>query len=98
MISTDEIRSMLGGSANVEKKVWEDLIREVDENGDGQVNQTPRLIDLAAGVQGHDDEDHLSNLFVLHAYGPESIHCWIRCEGVAGNRGARGPATERTCH
>lgn len=37
MISTDEIKNMLGGSHQVDKQVWEDLIREVDENGDGQV-------------------------------------------------------------
>jgi len=35
MISTEEIRNLLGGSGNVDKKVWEDLVKEVDENGDG---------------------------------------------------------------
>jgi hypothetical protein len=35
MISTDEIKSILGGSNSIDRKVWEDLIKEVDGNGDG---------------------------------------------------------------
>lgn len=35
MISIDEIKQILGGSGTIDKKVWSDLVKEVDENGDG---------------------------------------------------------------
>lgn len=35
LISIDEIKQMLGGNASIDSKVWSDLIKEVDENGDG---------------------------------------------------------------
>ncbi len=36
-ISADEIKEVLGYGANVNSKVIEDIIKEVDENGDGQI-------------------------------------------------------------
>jgi calcium-dependent protein kinase len=37
-ISIEEIRQILGGAGAIDKKVWQDLVKEVDENGDGQIS------------------------------------------------------------
>ena len=37
-ISVDEIKSVLGIGKQISEKVWLDIIREVDENGDGEVS------------------------------------------------------------
>ena len=36
-ISADEIKEVLGYGANVPAETIEDIIKEVDENGDGQI-------------------------------------------------------------
>ena len=37
-ISSDELKDMFsGGSQKIEDSVWNELIKEVDQNGDGQV-------------------------------------------------------------
>lgn len=36
-ISADEIKEVLGYGANVAPKIIDDIIKEVDENGDGQI-------------------------------------------------------------
>lgn len=37
LISKDEIKHILGGGTKYDKQVWEDLIKEGDINGDGEV-------------------------------------------------------------
>lgn len=39
-IDTQEVREMLGVGKNVDQKVWDDIIREVDTNGDGEIQFT----------------------------------------------------------
>lgn len=36
-ISTDELREVLGVGGNISEEVWAKIIREVDENGDGEI-------------------------------------------------------------
>jgi calcium-dependent protein kinase len=36
-ISLNEIRGLLGQKMGVDKEVWEQLLKEADQNGDGQV-------------------------------------------------------------
>lgn len=63
MISTDDIRQILGGNGNkVDKKVWEDLIKEVDENGDGHVLLFSIVQDISTRIQRYDVED-LMNIY-----------------------------------
>jgi len=37
-VTTDELRDALGIGKNIDEKVWEDVIKEVDENGDGEID------------------------------------------------------------
>ena len=37
-ISRVELKQMLGGSENISEDVWNELIKEVDANGDGEVD------------------------------------------------------------
>jgi Ca2+-binding EF-hand superfamily protein len=37
-ISTDELREVLGVGGNISEEVWSKIIREVDENGDGEIS------------------------------------------------------------
>ena len=37
-ISVDEIKEVLGVGKNISKKVWDQVVLEVDENGDGEVS------------------------------------------------------------
>ena len=37
-IQTDEIRDVLGVGKNITEEVWQQVVREVDENGDGEVS------------------------------------------------------------
>ena len=37
-ISVDEIRDVLGVGKNITEEVWNQVVREVDENGDGEVS------------------------------------------------------------
>ena len=37
-ISTDEIKSVLGVGKKISEEVWADVVREVDANGDGEVD------------------------------------------------------------
>jgi Ca2+-binding EF-hand superfamily protein len=36
-ISKSELKSMLGGGDNITEEVWQQLIKEVDGNGDGEI-------------------------------------------------------------
>jgi len=36
-ISKTELKSMLGGGDNITEEVWQQLIKEVDGNGDGEI-------------------------------------------------------------
>ena len=37
-ISVDEIKDILGVGKNISKAVWDQVVLEVDENGDGEVS------------------------------------------------------------
>jgi calcium-dependent protein kinase len=37
-ISTDELKEVLGVGAQISEDVWDKIISEVDENGDGEVS------------------------------------------------------------
>jgi len=37
-ISAQEVREVLGVGKNIEEKVWNDIIMEVDANGDGEIS------------------------------------------------------------
>jgi calcium-dependent protein kinase len=37
-ISTDELKDVLGVGGQISEEVWEKIIKEVDENGDGEVS------------------------------------------------------------
>lgn len=37
-ISTEELRDVLGVGGHISEEVWERMIKEVDENGDGEVS------------------------------------------------------------
>ena len=37
-ISADELKEMLGGGQDYDPQVWNELIREVDQNGDGEID------------------------------------------------------------
>jgi len=37
-LEIDEIKAIFGGQRNIDEKVWEDLIKEVDANGDGKIS------------------------------------------------------------
>ena len=37
-ISTDEIKSVLGVGKKISEEVWAEVVREVDANGDGEVD------------------------------------------------------------
>lgn len=37
-ISIDEIKNIFGGAGNVSEIVWEQLVKDVDINGDGQIS------------------------------------------------------------
>lgn len=37
-ISANEVRDVLGGQKNIDDKVWNDIICEVDGNGDGEIS------------------------------------------------------------
>jgi len=37
-ISTDEIKDVLGVGGNISEEVWEQIVKEIDENGDGEVS------------------------------------------------------------
>ena len=37
-ISVDEIKDVLGVGKNISKAVWDQVVLEVDENGDGEVS------------------------------------------------------------
>ena len=37
-ISCDEIRSVLGVGQHISDEVWQQVVKEVDENGDGEVS------------------------------------------------------------
>ena len=36
-ISTEEIKQVIGVGKNIKKEVWDEVIKEIDENGDGEV-------------------------------------------------------------
>ena len=38
-LSIDEIKDLFGTHAGISEKVWRDMLKEVDDNGDGQVGQ-----------------------------------------------------------
>ena len=38
MISTDEIKEVLGVGKSITEDVWAQIVKEVDENGDGEVS------------------------------------------------------------
>ena len=38
MISADELKIILGVGKQFSEKVWEDLIKQVDQNGDRQIS------------------------------------------------------------
>ena len=38
MISTDEIKEVLGVGKSISEEVWIQILKEVDENGDGEVS------------------------------------------------------------
>lgn len=37
-ISADEVKQVLGVGKNIDEKIWNDIVREVDENGDGEIS------------------------------------------------------------
>ena len=37
-ISIKELKNVLEGGMNISKKVWSDIIREVDKDGDGEID------------------------------------------------------------
>lgn len=37
-ISVAEIKEIFGGAGRVTDKVWQDLVKEVDKNGDGEIS------------------------------------------------------------
>jgi calcium-dependent protein kinase len=37
-ISIDEIKSVLGMGKNISDEVWDQIVKEVDENGDGEIS------------------------------------------------------------
>ena len=37
-ISVDEIKDVLGVGKNISERVWDQVVLEVDENGDGEVS------------------------------------------------------------
>ena len=37
-ISADEVKEVLGIGKNIDEKIWNDIILEVDENGDGEIS------------------------------------------------------------
>ena len=37
-ISSSEIREVLGVGKNIDEKVWNDIVKEVDPNGDGEIS------------------------------------------------------------
>lgn len=37
-ISADEIKDVLGVGKNIDEKVWNDIVMEVDGNGDGEIS------------------------------------------------------------
>lgn len=37
-ISTDEIKSVLGVGKDISEEVWQQIVKEVDANGDGEVS------------------------------------------------------------
>jgi calcium-dependent protein kinase len=37
-ISADEVKSVLGVGKNVDEKLWLDIVKEVDANGDGEIS------------------------------------------------------------
>lgn len=37
-ISADEVKSVLGVGKNIDEKIWNEIVREVDENGDGEIS------------------------------------------------------------
>lgn len=36
-LSIDEIKDLFGTHAGISEKVWRDMLKEVDDNGDGQI-------------------------------------------------------------
>jgi calcium-dependent protein kinase len=39
-ISADEIKEVLGVGKNIDEKIWNDIVMEVDGNGDGEISFT----------------------------------------------------------
>jgi calcium-dependent protein kinase len=39
-ISANEIREVLGVGKNIDEKIWNDIVLEVDGNGDGEISFT----------------------------------------------------------
>ena len=37
-ISSEEVREVLGVGKNIDEKIWNDIILEVDDNGDGEIS------------------------------------------------------------
>jgi len=37
-ISSSEVKEVLGVGKNIDEKVWNDIIKEVDANGDGEIS------------------------------------------------------------
>ena len=37
-VTVEELKEALGIGKNIDEKVWEDVIKEVDENGDGEID------------------------------------------------------------
>jgi len=37
-ITSDEVKSILGAGQNISEEAWDAMIKEVDENGDGQIS------------------------------------------------------------
>ena len=37
-VTIEELKDALGIGKNIDEKVWEDVIKEVDENGDGEID------------------------------------------------------------
>lgn len=37
-ISADEVKSVLGVGKNIDEKIWNEIVREVDANGDGEIS------------------------------------------------------------
>ena len=39
-ISAEEVKEVLGVGKNIDEKIWNDIVMEVDNNGDGEISFT----------------------------------------------------------